>query len=611
MNAAIAHRGPDDTGVHISSGWSSGANRLAIIDLSSAGHQPMQTEDGRYVIALNGEIYNFQDIRKDLEARGYRFRSRTDTEVVLQAFREWGPNCLSRLNGMFSFAVLDTQTHELFLARDRLGIKPLYYYDDGVRFIFSSEIKAILKHDIPRELDKNAVNLYFRMLYVPAPKTAFVGISKLPPGHFMRITGTQRHIEKYWELGNEPLITDRAYLQDEISRLLHDSVRLQNISDRPVGVFLSGGVDSTIITGIMSRLSDKVRTFSVGFEQTPESEKYNNDATIARQTAAHFGTEHHEYYLNARDIERVLPETIFSMDEPVSNHVQGVNLLLARAVRNEATVVLGGDGADELFGGYERYYYNQIIDTIHRLPRFVRENNLVDFMCTKFGKENFLRQLRSTAGESRYLSFFAQREELVASFLKPAWNDVAVTPTTYRDLYFSDVNASDFTRQFMRTDLKSWLPDESLVRSDKMSMAASIEQRVPFLDHRLVELADRIPTSYKVGAKGLHAFSVGKGYRGKRILKEAMAPYLPPFVLNQPKWGWFSPAAKWLRGDLNTFAREVLSPSYCVGTSGMFDFDNINRMFEDHVSGKRYNLPALWSILTFQIWYRRYFEEKM
>lgn len=589
MNRAIRHRGPDDTGHVLTKEWSLGANRLAIIDLSHAGHQPMRTEDGRYTIVMNGEVYNFEEVRTELIARGESFVSKSDTEVVLKAFRAWGISCLEKLNGMFAFALHDAATEEVYLVRDRLGIKPLYYYDDGKRFLFSSEIKALLVHDVPRELDRDALNIYFRTLYVPSPKTVFKGICKVPPGHYVRVAGDVREVVEYWSIPDAPLLTDKAEIRAELSRLMHDAVRLQMISDRPIGVFLSGGIDSTIVTGIMRKFSPHVRSFSVGFESAHESEKYNNDARVARQTAAHFGTDHREYMLSARDVEKNLVRSIYHMDEPISNHVQAVNLLLAEAVRSEATVVLGGDGGDELFGGYERYYYSRLIDRLRYIPGL----SLVHPM---FATE---------PGVDRYLSFFAQKEKTVSEFLRSDWNESSVTRSYFNDRFFSKP-VKDFTRQFMRADSASWLPDESLMRSDKMSMAASVEGRVPFLDHRLVEFADRIPVSYKIGAKGVRAFSIGRGYKGKVILKEALSEYLPQFVLDQPKWGWFSPASKWLRGDLNALAREVLSPSYEPETAKIIDFQAVERVLEDHVSGKRYGLTTLWSVLTFQIWYRQF-----
>lgn len=606
MNETTKHRGPDDVGMFLSAGYSLGHNRLSIIDLSSSGHQPMHGASKRYTIVYNGEIFNFPDIKNELIAKGYAFVSHTDTEVIVCAYEEWGHQCLEKFNGMFAFAILDNQTGRLFVARDRVGIKPLYYYSkDGV-FIFSSEVKAILKHAIDKSLNKDALNIYFRLLYVPAPLTMWEHIYKLEPGHHAFVEKGKVTIERYWRIEEKPLFHDRNYIESEISRLLCDSVKMQLMSDRPVGIFLSGGVDSTIIAGVASSFSKKIKTFSVGFEKTAQAEKYNNDVKIARETARHFGTTHHEYIVSAKDIENNLEDTVYHMDEPISNHIQTVNLLLARAASKEVAVVLGGDGGDELFGGYERYYYNHLIDYFQRIPKIVRYNVISENFFGLLGKKDFYTTLNAPAGVARYLRFFAQKEEQVGLFLRPEYNNPAATPKWYEKLYFNRVDAKNFTRQFMRTDLMSWLPSESLVRSDKMSMASGLEQRVPFLDHRLVEFADRIPLEYKIGGKGMRTWKTGMGYKGKDILKKAMSPYLPDFVLNQPKWGWFSPAAKWLRGDLKNYAEEVLSSSYCNGTKDILDFNAIQKILKDHQFGQKYALNTLWSIMTFQMWYKRF-----
>lgn len=601
MNQKVLHRGPDDSGVFSSSHWSLGHNRLSIIDLSEKGHQPMQSPDKRYVITYNGEIYNYLDIKKELQQKGYSFNSKTDTEVILYAYQEWGSDCLQKLNGMFALAILDTEKEELFIARDRIGIKPLYYYHKGSQFIFSSEVKAILEHGVDAPLDYDALNIYFRLLYVPSPKTMWQNIYKLEPGHYA-VVAQNGDIKKtrYWEFKNESLFTDKEAVKKGMSELLHDSVKKQLMSDRPVGVFLSGGIDSTIIAGIMSKMSDKVNTFSIGFEETEEAEKYNNDFLVARRTAGQLKTDHHEYLVSAKNVLDNVEASIYHMDEPISNHIQAVNMLLARHASESVKVVLGGDGGDELFGGYERYYYNAVVETLAALPG-------AKLAASILGKSVLREKLDSKPGVERYLSFFAQKEGVVSLFLKSR-NNPSVLPNFMEERYFKHVDDKDFTRQFMQTDVLSWLPDESLVRSDKMSMSSGLEQRVPFLDHRLVEFADRIPARWKLGHKGLGFANIGKHYQGKAILREAMGEYLPQYVLDQPKWGWFSPAAKWLRGPLKPLMREVLSPSYCAGTRDLFDFKVLNGMLDDHISKKAYALNTLWSVMTFQLWYRKFME---
>lgn len=609
MNKNTKHRGPDDSGVFMSKQWSLGHNRLSIIDLSKAGHQPMISEDRGLAIIFNGEIYNFLEIKKELLAKGYKFKSRTDTEVVLYAYKEWGKDCLQKFNGMFAFAILNINTEEIFLARDRIGIKPLYYYAKNGKFIFSSEVKAILCHSVNCRLNTEALNIYFRLLYVPSPLTMWQNIYKLEPGHFACVKNGRIKISRYWHLADKPLINDKNYIESEISRLLYDSVKKRLMSDRPVGVFLSGGIDSTIITGIMSSISDKVNTFSVGFTQTEEQDKYNNDFLTARKTAKYFKTNHHECILSAEDIRKNLEETIYYMDEPVSNHIQTVNLLLSCFAAWHVKVVLGGDGGDELFGGYERYYYNLLIDRMQKIPRVLRQNIFTKLFFNALNKKSAYEKINCPAGVARYLTFFAQKEKQITSFLSPEFNHPKFLPDWLRKKCFQQVDEKQFSRQFMQVDLQTWLPDESLLRSDKMSMAAGLEQRVPFLDHRLVELADRIPLKYKIGKKGLCLGYVGHNYKGKDILRSAMKEYLPDFVLDQPKWGWFSPAAKWLRGPLYSYANEVLSPSYCRQTSDLFDFKQIKIIFENHINKKQYALNTIWSIMTFQLWYKRFMKK--
>jgi asparagine synthase (glutamine-hydrolysing) len=600
MNQSTKHRGPDDDGMFLTNQWSLGHNRLSIIDLSSAGHQPVESNDKKLVITFNGEIYNYLEIKKKLEQKGYIFKSKTDTEVVLYAYQEWGTECVKKFNGMFAFAILNTETEELFIARDRIGIKPLYYYNKGHAFIFSSEVKAILQHTVDAPLNYDALNIYFRLLYVPSPQTMWQNIYKLEPAHYAVVTRDgDIKLTKYWEIKNESLLDDKEQILQEISELLHDSVNKRLMSDRPIGVFLSGGIDSTIIAGIMAKNSDKVNTFSIGFTKTEEADKYNNDFLVARKTAKHFNTEHHEYVVSSKDILDNLEDTIYHMDEPISNHIQTVNMLLARQATQSVKVVLGGDGGDELFGGYERYYYNNLIEKLRLVPG-------ASLAMKALGKSSD--KLETEPGVERYMSFFAQKENVISSFLK-SQNNEGVLPEFLSNRYFKEVAAKDFTRQFMQTDIKSWIPDESLMRSDKMSMASGLEQRVPFLDHRLVELADRIPVKYKLGSKGLLFGSVGKHYEGKQILREAMAEYLPDFVLNQPKWGWFSPASKWLRGLFKPFMQEVLSKFYNSGTSELFDFNALQKILENHNSKKAYALNTLWSVMTFQLWYKKYIKK--
>jgi asparagine synthase (glutamine-hydrolysing) len=599
MNEKIKHRGPDQDGIFLDEGISLGHRRLSIIDLSENGKQPMFNEDKSLYIIFNGEIYNFKELRKDLEVRGHKFISNTDTEVVLHLYEEKKEKCLELLNGIFAFAIWDKNKKELFLARDRIGVKPLYYYWDSKcgtcdvphpRFIFSSEIKAILEHDIKREIDPEALNHYFRLMYVPAPLTMFKGIYKLPQAHCLRLnvgsaqggSNNQLIIRKYWDIQDFKEINSKQEIIEKIQNLMKKSVKGQLISDRPVGVFLSGGIDSTSVLGIVSELlsnhpspkatDGKVKTFSVGFDIDDPNNKFNADLKLARETSKFYNTEHHELIIKSEDILNNLEKVVYHMDEPVSEPTQIATMLLAEYAKKEVAVVLGGDGGDELFGGYKRYYYSYFLDKY----KFIR---FLPFLKTKV-----------------YFKFMSQKEKEVGKILNKGINNKKITRRYFKRNYFKD-SKSKYTNQFMLTDLKTWLADESLMRSDKMTMASGLEERVPILNHQLVELSIKISSKYKMLSKN----------QGKAIFIEAMKKYLPEHVLNsERKKVWMTPASQWLRTDLNQFAEKVLSPDYIPENKKYFNFDGIQKMFEDHIEKRKYNLNLIWALITFQIWCKAY-----
>ncbi|MEK7516762.1 MAG: asparagine synthase (glutamine-hydrolyzing), partial [Patescibacteria group bacterium] len=512
-------------------------------------------------------------------------------EVVLAAYAEWGREAVKKLNGIFACAIWDRDRQELFLARDHIGVKPLYYFWDGNRFIFSSEIKGILEHGVPREIDLDSLNVYFRFLYVPAPRTIWKNIFKLPAAHTATLRGKDLAIAPFWKLSpGEPITAANA--REQIRALFRDSVKRQLISDRPLGVFLSGGIDSSAVLGAMREITPgTIKTFSVGFETDVEEEKYNADFRLAARTAAHFGTEHHAVTITAMDVRDSFERVIYHMDEPVSNHIQPATYLLSRFAKQTVDVVLGGDGGDELFGGYDRYFYNAIVDRIRSLPAPLRHPAILRALGRATGKETLLSKVQTPPGLSRFLSFMGQKESVVGNFLRPEVNRPAAVAEAYAP-HFRDIQP-DFTNQFMMADVATWLPDESLVRSDKLSMACALEERVPILDYRLAELAFRIPSRHKLESRRL----------GKKIFREALREFIPDFVLTEKKRGWFSPASKWVRGELYPFAKEILSPGYCRGTENFFDFSAIARILDDHRDIKAYGLNTIWALMTFQVWY--------
>ncbi len=601
MIGATKHRGPDQDGSFCDKEISLGSARLSIIDLTERGRQPIWNEDKTICVILNGEIYNFKELRGVLEKKGHAFYSDTDTEVIVHLYEEHRERCVDFLNGIFAFALWDLNQNMLYLARDRVGVKPLYYYFDGKKLIFSSEIKAILCHPIKKTIEESAFPLYFKMFYVPGPLTLFKNIFKLQPGHFLTYKNNSLEIKRYWDIEGGDSVNNERDLVNGIRELFSDSVKRQLVGERPVGIFLSGGIDSTAVLGAASEiLTSKIKTFSVGFASSRKSEvfenKFNRDFYLARATGKFYNTDHHELFMSDKEARDVFEQTVYHMDEPVANPVQIATFLLAKEARKEVVVALGGDGGDELFGGYPRYYYSKLLDFYQILPAFLRKDFLPAVLENIFNKEDLNYKLNVPKTFERYLLFMSEKSDTLSKVLNPRVFD----PDRFNihlESYFPGNRFKDFGKYLMYLDLARWLPDESLMRSDKMTMAHGLEERVPILDHRLVELAFTIPTKYKVGG----------GSKNKQIFRKAMAKYLPPHIINKDKKGWFSPASIWLREGMKDFAYEVLSSSYCSETSQYLNFTAIREMLDRHIAKKQYNLDTLWSLLTFQVWHKKFF----
>jgi len=594
MHGATRHRGPDDEGFFESDSVSLAHNRLSIIDLSEGGRQPMRTEDGRYTIVYNGEIYNYRELRSELEALGESFKTESDTEVLLRAYAKWGRGGLKKLNGIFAFAIWDARERRLDLVRDAIGVKPLYYHHDGKRLIFSSEIKAILEHDVPREIDPDAFSLYFRLLYVPGPRTMFKGIKKLLPGSIASFSNGSLKIDRWWELREGERVASYQEAVEGIRERARASVRRQLVSDRPLGVFLSGGIDSSSVLGMMREAgAENIKTFTIGYETEIDPEKYNADARLAEKTAKHFGTDHHQFTLSAQDVMDTMDEIVWHMDEPVSNHVQPSTYLIAKYSKPSITVALGGDGGDELFGGYPRYWYADRLEKLNTF-RFIAHFALRISHSDYRDRRSALEKLAAKSGLERHLSFVAQKEAMVGRFLQMGVNGANAAKKALEP-HFS-AQWRDSVNKLMAVDISTWIPDESLVRTDKLTMAHALEERVPLLDVDLVEYASRIPSKFKLGTK----------QQGKRVFVDAMRPYLPPHLLHEEKRAWMSPAAKWIRGPLLPWVREILSPSYCEATKELFDFEEIDRILARHISKEEYALNTIWSLVAFQMWRRKF-----
>lgn len=597
MNEKIEYRGPDDTGIFIDNEISLGHNRLSIIDLSKLGHQPMESNDKNYIIIYNGELYNFKEIKKDLENNGFNFHSNTDTEVILNAYIYYGKRCLQKFNGIFAFAIWDKKNKELFIVRDHFGVKPLFYYFKDNKFIFSSEIKSIFEHDINKKINIDALNMYFRFLYIPGPITIFENIKKLEPGHFLILKNGNINIERYYNLPN----IENKYSYEDVKFLIREkfdnAVKRQLISDRPLGIFLSGGIDSTAILGSMSKIvSHKIKTFTVKFDINEE--KFNEDSFFAKKNSEYYNTEHHEFIVSPKDFLENIQQVIYHMDDLVSNPTQIATYLLSREAKKYVDVVLGGDGGDEIFGGYDRYYYYyNLIDKLQRIPKIIRDNKFNYKIAKTLGKTKEYNKINVKSGVDLFWEFAAQKEFIIEKFLKPDIRNLEKNKNAIVNNYFN-LPFKNYSDYMMKVDFSTWLTDESLSRSDKLTMAFALEQRVPILDKELVDLAFSIPYSYKLDNKK----------QGKKIFKEAVKDYLPNYLYNKPKSGWFSPTAKWLRIGLKDMAYEILSPEYNNETKQFFDFDSIRRILDNHIDKKEYALNTIWSLINFQVWYRQNFK---
>lgn len=597
MNAVSRHRGPDASGVFSEEGISLGSNRLKIIDLSEKAAQPMKSFDGNEIIVFNGEIYNFKELKNELK-NSYPFQSESDTEVILAAWRKWGKDCVKKFNGIFAFAIWDKTRQEIFLARDHAGVKPLYYYFDPAtgsgqsgKFIFSSEIKSILEHNIPRRLNREAFNHYLRVLYVPEPLTMFENIYKFPQASRGFYQDGKLVIEKYWEAGfGNYLAISKKHLEDELRSRINRAIKSQLISDRPLGLYLSGGIDSSILLYHMSKIHKQVDTFSVGFDLKKEEqkEKFNADFELARKTASFFGSRHHEVLIKPEEVFDVFEKAVWHMDEPISNATAVAMFKLSGFVKEKADVVLSGDGGDELFGGYERYRLSRAASLTQKLPFFLRAPLNLN---SKLGKLNI------PPGIERFSLFMFQKDDILRRAVNQDFLNLNALTTFFEEKYFKQMPENiKFDEVLMGVDRQTWLVDFDLMLTDKMSMARGVEARVPFLDKELIEFASRIPLQYKVGL-----------FETKKVLKSAYRGRIPDYLFSQPKRGWFSPGAKWLR-DPEIYSRvfEVLQKNYFSQTSEIFKWPELQKILEDHCDGKEYNLNIIWAILTFQIWASRF-----
>lgn len=606
MRDTLTHRGPDDAGLYISPDKTVGLGhrRLAIIDLTSAGHQPMQYKN-RYWIVFNGEIYNFQTERQELEKAGYTFKSNSDTEVILALYDKYKEECLQHLRGMFAFAIYDEQEQVLFCARDRAGQKPFKYFYDGRNFLFASELKAILtQSQYPRKPDWLAIHHYLTYQYVPAPQTGFLNIKKLPPAHYLKLDVNNKALElrKYWHLSFTP---KQQYSEQEwrrrIETKLDESVQLQQISDVPLGAFLSGGIDSSTIVALMRRhATGPLKTFSIGFE-----EKALNELPYARQVANHFKTDHTEFMVKPDTIE-ILPGLVESYEEPYADSSAIPTYYLSQLARKHVTVALNGDAGDENFAGYSRYAFHKLALAfdklgVSRLPGLHAAGQLFDNVTQSTFSMRAARFLQSlpTHYLRRYVTYHCYfTNEMKRSLYNPIFMQQVGSVDSY-DLTLDAAEQSDANRfeQALYADIAMYLPDDLLVKVDIASMASSLEARSPFLDHELMELAASAPAHLKL-----------KGVRStKYILKQIAVSMLPQAVIRRPKQGFILPIERWFREGMNSYLRSMLLNSDTRITREIVKKDAIEKLISRHTKTNTNLAPQLWSLLTLELWLRRYF----
>jgi asparagine synthase (glutamine-hydrolysing) len=627
MNALQRHRGPDDNGTwhHVSGDGSHfvlGSTRLSIIDLSAAGHMPMSNEDGTLWIAYNGEVYNAVELRAYLESRGHRFRSRTDTEVVLHLYEEEGVDCLKKLNGMFAFAICDlsSRSPRLFLARDHFGIKPLYYIHRGRSFAFASETKSLLTlPGMAASVEVEALHQYLTFLWVPGPETMFRGVFKLLPGHYAIFQDGDLRISEYWDLRLAPKNVKKGSENDLIPELrerFFDSVRSQMVSDVPIGAFLSGGIDSTAIVGAMSQLSNNpVRTYTITF---PDSHRLGfrtlDDPRVARNSAARLGCEHHEIVVQP-DVVELLPKLIWHMDDPTADPAIITAYLVCREARRSTTVLLSGVGGDELFAGYRKHVADRLGAYYRAIPQFLRRGVLepvIQRLPTSRGRlrdaVRFAKKMTRSASLPRRDSFLMNctyLDELQKSFLyTPAMREqlVGSDPWRYHLAHFDRVQHADFLDQMQYSDIKTFMVSLNLNYADKMSMTSSVEVRVPFLDWQFAEwVFANVRPDLRLHGR-LHPST-------KYIFRKAFRDLLGEQVLRQPKAGFGAPIDEWLHRDLHEMVDDLLSEDH-IRRAGYFAPESVARILREHRQGKHNWSMQIWQLLTLELWTQIFVERR-
>lgn len=602
MNNTMQHRGPDDAGHYLDEQAGLAMRRLSIIDLST-GHQPIANEDQTIWIVFNGEIYNHQEIRQRLEQKGHVFATKSDTEAIVHAYEEYGDDCVTHLNGMFGFAIWDTRRRRLLLARDRVGIKPMYYHASPHHFIFGSELKAVIAHPhTPRDIDFTALDQFLTLEYIPSPHSIFKHIHKLPPGHRLILEdGREPRVESYWNVQfSSQTMRDEEYIE-ALTDLIRDAVDIRLMSDVPLGAFLSGGIDSSTVVSFMSELMDTpVRTFSIGF-----GDPTYNELPYARMVAEAFGTQHHEEFLEA-DINELAMRLVSHFDEPFGDFSIFPTFLVSEVARKHVTVTLSGDGGDELFAGYDTYVAQRMDRQFYgRLPSWLRRHafpRMLDIVPPQPSKKGLINKakrfveggaLPDAWQHTRWMMFMhaPDKMQLYNPQVRDALN--GNSPGALIERYFAQAAIAEQLTQQQYVDVKTYLVDDILVKVDRMSMAASLEARVPLLDHRIVEFALNLPPHLKLN-----------GNETKAILRRVVEPRLPEAILKKPKEGFSIPLKHWLRAELRPLLSDLLSPD-TVRRRGYFNPHTVSKWVNQHMAREANHSHRLWALMVFELWHRQ------
>ena len=596
MCEVIRHRGPDDEGIHVEPGVGLGMRRLSIIDLAG-GRQPIANETGTIRVVFNGEIYNYRELRAELEALGHSFRTSSDTESIVHAYEQWGVDSFARLRGMFAIALWDRPERTLLLARDRAGQKPLHFAERDRRLYFGSEIKSLLAAGaVEPRLDLQALDHYLAFLYTPPDASIFAGVRRLPPGHYLRWRLGRIDVRPYWRIApDETFAGSEAEAVEALRGVLQDSVRSHMVSDVPLGAFLSGGVDSSAIVGMMAQASSRpVKTFSIGFDD-PEFDELDHARTVAR----HFGTDHHECVVRPDGLG-ILDDLIGHFDEPFADSSAIPTWYVSEVARRHVTVVLSGDGGDELFGGYDRYLPHPRVAAFDRLAvpgARTAAGLLWPVLPHGTRGKNFLRHV-ARGPEGRYLDSLVmfkadEREALYSGDIRAA----VVTDAEARlSEHFDRFDRLPHESRMMRFDFETYLPEDVLTKVDRMSMAHSIETRVPLLDNRVIDFAAALPASFKI-----------RDGRRKHVLKQALQSLLPDSILARRKQGFGIPLGRWFQGGLTDLFSDVLDAPR-TRQRGYFEHGFVSRLLREHASGMRDHTLRLWQLTVFELWHRQYLD---